>query len=109
MTKPEVGHFRAHDVPLKRKLREFPVTEDALIPVGTSLNVRHFVPGQYVDIAGITKGKGFQVLFSFLHTKFCSYISRCLSHLLYFSEYVCIFMNTVVSAYIYTLLPYEGS
>ncbi|RDX96543.1 50S ribosomal protein L3-2, chloroplastic, partial [Mucuna pruriens] len=60
LTKPEVGHFRAQGVPLKRKLREFPVTEDALLPVGTSLNVRHFVPGQYVDITGITKGKGFQ-------------------------------------------------
>ncbi|ESW20757.1 hypothetical protein PHAVU_005G012100 [Phaseolus vulgaris] len=60
LTKPEVGHFRAQGVPLKRKLKEFPVTEDALLPVGTSLNVRHFVPGQYVDIAGITKGKGFQ-------------------------------------------------
>ncbi|QHN91685.1 50S ribosomal protein-2 [Arachis hypogaea] len=45
---------------MKRKLRDFPVTEDALLPVGTSLNVRHFVPGQYVDITGITKGKGFQ-------------------------------------------------
>ncbi|OIW16436.1 hypothetical protein TanjilG_19152 [Lupinus angustifolius] len=55
-----VGHFRAQGVPLKRKLREFPVTQDALLPVGTSLNVRHFVPGQYVDISGITKGKGFQ-------------------------------------------------
>ncbi|EEF43190.1 50S ribosomal protein L3-2, mitochondrial [Ricinus communis] len=60
LTKPEVGHFRAHNVPLKRKLREFPVTEDALIPVGTSLGVRHFVPGQFVDITGITRGKGFQ-------------------------------------------------
>ena len=39
------------------------MTEDALLPVGTSLNVRHFVPGQYVDITGITKGKGFQVFF----------------------------------------------
>ncbi|RYQ86345.1 hypothetical protein Ahy_B10g106017 [Arachis hypogaea] len=45
---------------MKRKLRDFPVTEDALLPIGTSLNVRHFVPGQYVDITGITKGKGFQ-------------------------------------------------
>ncbi|CAK8533649.1 unnamed protein product [Lathyrus sativus] len=60
LTKPEVGHFRAQGVPMKRKLIEFRVTEDALLPVGTSLNVRHFVPGQYVDIAGITKGKGFQ-------------------------------------------------
>lgn len=46
---------------MKRKLREFPVTEDALIPVGMSIGVRHFVPGQYVDIQGITMGKGFQV------------------------------------------------
>ncbi|KAK9740142.1 hypothetical protein RND81_03G014800 [Saponaria officinalis] len=60
LTKPELGHFRAQGVPLKRKLREFPVTEDALLPVGTTINVRHFVPGQYVDVTGITRGKGFQ-------------------------------------------------
>ncbi|XP_007035988.2 PREDICTED: 50S ribosomal protein L3-2, chloroplastic [Theobroma cacao] len=60
LTRPEVGHFRAQGVPLKRKLREFPVTEDALLPVGTSLGVRHFVPGQYVDVTGISRGKGFQ-------------------------------------------------
>ncbi|OWM67391.1 hypothetical protein CDL15_Pgr000843 [Punica granatum] len=60
LTKPEVGHFRAQGVPMKRKLKEFPVTEDALIPVGMSLGVQHFVPGQYVDVTGITRGKGFQ-------------------------------------------------
>ncbi|GLU05177.1 hypothetical protein SLE2022_222900 [Rubroshorea leprosula] len=60
LTKPEVGHFRAQGVPMKRKLREFPVTEDGLLPVGTSIGVRHFVPGQYVDVTGITRGKGFQ-------------------------------------------------
>lgn len=60
LTKPEVGHFRAQGVPMKRKLREFPVTEDALLPVGFSIDVRHFVPGQYVDVTGITRGKGFQ-------------------------------------------------
>ena len=62
LTKPEVGHFRAQGVPLKRKLKEFPVTEDAILPVGTPITVRHFVPGQYVDVIGITKGKGFQVI-----------------------------------------------
>lgn len=60
LTKPEVGHFRAQGVPLKRKLREFPVTEDALLPLGMEIGVRHFVPGQYVDVTGITRGKGFQ-------------------------------------------------
>ncbi|KAM3348593.1 hypothetical protein ACQJBY_022085 [Aegilops geniculata] len=59
LTKPEVGHFRSQGVPLKRKLKEFPVTEDALLPVGTTISVRHFVPGQFVDVIGITKGKGF--------------------------------------------------
>lgn len=60
LTKPELGHFRAQGVPLKRKLKEFPVSEDALLPVGTAIGVRHFVPGQYVDVTGITTGKGFQ-------------------------------------------------
>ncbi|KAL0433856.1 UNVERIFIED_CONTAM: 50S ribosomal protein L3-2, mitochondrial [Sesamum latifolium] len=27
---------------------------------GTSIGARHFLPGQYVDVTGITKGKGFQ-------------------------------------------------
>lgn len=70
MTKPEVGHFRAQGVPMKRKLKEFPVTEDALLPVGTSISVHHFVPGQYVDVTGITRGKGFQV-WSYLDCIYC--------------------------------------
>lgn len=71
-----MGHFRAQGVPMKRKLREFPVTEDALLPVGTTLDVRHFVPGQHVDVTGITKGKGFQVtVYSFLT---CNTI--CIAH-----------------------------
>ncbi|XBI63548.1 hypothetical protein VPH35_043932 [Triticum aestivum] len=38
LTKPEVGHFRSQGVLLKRKLKEFPVTEDALLPVGTTIS-----------------------------------------------------------------------
>ncbi|KAG1370975.1 putative 50S ribosomal protein L3-2, chloroplastic [Cocos nucifera] len=71
LTKPEVGHFRVQGVPLKRKLREFPVTEDALLPVGTPITVRHFVPGQYVDVTGITRGKGFQ--YCALYMSICYY------------------------------------
>jgi large subunit ribosomal protein L3 len=42
-------------------VREFRVTdEDFLLPVGSSVHARHFVPGQNVDVAGISKGKGFQ-------------------------------------------------
>ncbi|KAK3272697.1 54S ribosomal protein L3 [Cymbomonas tetramitiformis] len=55
-----LGHFANLGVPIKDKLSEFRVSEDALMPVGTPLNVSHFVAGQYVDIQGVSKGKGFQ-------------------------------------------------
>ena len=42
-------------------VREFRITDEAnLIPVGSEIHARHFVPGQNVDVAGTSKGKGFQ-------------------------------------------------
>jgi len=42
-------------------VREFRVTdEDFLLPIGSKIHARHFVPGQNVDVSGISKGKGFQ-------------------------------------------------
>lgn len=42
-------------------VREFRVTDDDfLLPIGSQIHARHFVPGQNVDVAGISKGKGFQ-------------------------------------------------
>ncbi|KAL7436489.1 hypothetical protein ACHAXM_005219 [Skeletonema potamos] len=42
-------------------VREFRVTtKEALPPPGTQIHARHFIPGQNVDIAGTSKGKGFQ-------------------------------------------------
>lgn len=42
-------------------VREFRVTaEDLFPPVGSRIHARHFTPGQNVDVAGISKGKGFQ-------------------------------------------------
>ncbi len=35
------------------------VSEDALLPTGTPLTAAHFVAGQYLDVYGVTKGKGF--------------------------------------------------
>ena len=54
------GQFEIHGLPLKRYVRDFRVTEDALLPIGTSITARHFVVGQHVDVQGVTKGKGFQ-------------------------------------------------
>jgi large subunit ribosomal protein L3 len=54
-------HFQNNNIECKRRVREFQVTSpDALLPVGTEITVNHFVAGQYVDIRGITIGKGFQ-------------------------------------------------
>ncbi|KAF5315544.1 hypothetical protein D9611_004779 [Ephemerocybe angulata] len=54
------GHFRKAEVPPKRYVKEFPVTSDAHVPVGTTLSAIHFVPGQYVDCVAKSIGKGFQ-------------------------------------------------
>jgi len=54
------GHFEAAGVPLKRKLAEFRVSPEAVLPVGFTLTAAHFVAGQHVDVTGTTIGKGFQ-------------------------------------------------
>lgn len=53
------GHFAKAKVEPKAQVREFRVTEDALLEVGQELTAAHFVLGQYVDIIGTTIGKGF--------------------------------------------------
>ena len=53
------GHFAKAKVEPKRKLAEFRVPAEALVEVGKEIRANHFVPGQYVDVAGTTIGKGF--------------------------------------------------
>jgi large subunit ribosomal protein L3 len=53
------GHFAKAKVEPKRKLVEFRVTDDALIDIGAELTTDHFIAGQYVDVVGSGKGKGF--------------------------------------------------
>jgi large subunit ribosomal protein L3 len=53
------GHFAKAKIEPKRRLAEFRVSTDALLEVGQELSPEHFVPGQYVDVAGVTIGKGF--------------------------------------------------
>ena len=54
------GHFAKALVEPKRRLAEFRVSEDNLIDVGAEFTADHFVPGQAVDVSGLTVGKGFQ-------------------------------------------------
>ena len=97
-----MGHYKRADVKPKRKLMEFRVSPDSIVPegmirttpyihiyhhlllilikfheynimhgswrfgwitvllIGTRIRALHFVPGQFVDVCGISKGKGFQ-------------------------------------------------
>lgn len=57
--RPMRGHFAKAKVEPKRKLAEFRVSEDAVLAVGAQLSAAHFVAGQYVDVIGTSKGKGF--------------------------------------------------
>jgi len=43
----------------KAKLKEFRVSEESFVDVGTTLEVDHFDIGQFVDVTGVTIGKGF--------------------------------------------------
>jgi len=59
VTKAERGNFALAKVEPKRSVAEFRVSDDALIPVGAEITADHFVPGQFVDVCGISVGKGF--------------------------------------------------
>jgi len=53
------GNFAKALVEPKHVVAEFRVDEDGLIDVGAEITADHFVPGQKVDICGVTVGKGF--------------------------------------------------
>ena len=53
------GHFKKSKSSPKRKLVEFSGYEGEF-KVGDKINVDHFIEGEYVDVTGISKGKGFQ-------------------------------------------------
>jgi large subunit ribosomal protein L3 len=59
LSKAARGHFAKAKVEPKGRLAEFRVSGDALLEVGQRLSPEHFVPGQYVDVTGVSIGKGF--------------------------------------------------
>lgn len=56
---PMRGHFAKAGVAPKRKIAEFRVSEENLVPVGEEIVADHYFAGQFVDIAGTSIGKGF--------------------------------------------------
>jgi large subunit ribosomal protein L3 len=59
VSKPQKGHFAKAKVEPAKKLVEFRVAADALLETGAVISPAHFTVGQFVDVAGVTKGKGF--------------------------------------------------
>ena len=57
--KAEKGHFKKAGSDVKRKVVEFQ-GYDKEYKIGDSIGVDHFEEGEYVDVSGISKGKGFQ-------------------------------------------------
>jgi large subunit ribosomal protein L3 len=59
INKAEAGHFKNAKTAPKSNLFEFKNFENEL-NIGDVLKVDHFIEGEFVDISGTTKGKGFQ-------------------------------------------------
>jgi len=59
VAKPQRSAFGKVEVEPKVRVAEFRVDEDGLLDVGAAISADHFVPGQLVDVAGVTQGKGF--------------------------------------------------
>lgn len=63
LSKPLAGHFKKAGVEAGQLIKEFALADDAPLSemkLGDELTVNLFEPGQYIDIQGVTKGKGFQ-------------------------------------------------
>ena len=58
-TKAAVGHFKKAGTVAKKKVVEFKYFEEQY-KLGTVLTVDLFEEGEYVDVQGVSKGKGFQ-------------------------------------------------
>ena len=57
--KAEKGHFKKAGSTVKKKVVEFQ-GYDKEYKIGDSIKVDYFEEGEYVDVSGISKGKGFQ-------------------------------------------------
>jgi large subunit ribosomal protein L3 len=63
VSKPTAGHFKKVNVSPMRVLREIRFEKTEKLDgyeVGQNLTVEMFTPGEFVDIVGVTKGRGFQ-------------------------------------------------
>ncbi len=61
LTKPVIGHLKKAGIGAKKKLKEIRVANDEVVNgAPAELTVNQFQAGQWVDVIGQSKGKGFQ-------------------------------------------------
>ena len=60
LTKPEQGHLKKAEVPMKKVLKEFKLDKAAEMNVGDEIKADTFAKGDHIDVTGISKGKGYQ-------------------------------------------------
>ncbi len=58
LTKAELGHLKKNQAPATRLLREFKREGEAI--TGQSVTVSMFKKGDWIDVIGVSKGKGYQ-------------------------------------------------
>lgn len=60
VTKPKAGQFKKLKLGLHRFVKEIRTNEVEGLEIGTTLTVDNFEVGEFVDISGVSIGKGFQ-------------------------------------------------
>ena len=59
LNKAQSSFFAKNKLPASRHVKEFRVSEDALLDKGAKISINHFVTGQKVDVSSKSIGKGF--------------------------------------------------
>ncbi|PKV66742.1 50S ribosomal protein L3 [Pontibacter ramchanderi] len=59
VTKAEAGHYKKANTSAKKKVAEFD-TEGVSLNLGDTVDVNLFEEGEFIDVVGTSKGKGFQ-------------------------------------------------
>jgi large subunit ribosomal protein L3 len=60
VTKPLLGHFKKASSEPKKFVREFRLPDGMQVEAELNVSVTQFQPGEFVDVIGRSKGKGFQ-------------------------------------------------
>jgi large subunit ribosomal protein L3 len=60
VTKPLIGHFKKASSDPKKFVREFRLPDGTKVDGDLNVGVNQFQPGEFVDVIGRSKGKGFQ-------------------------------------------------